>query len=55
MVEGLMDKLFDLVDGLQKRFADRAETKKALKHLEKEVRIVVSADKKLGGDFLQLT
>ena len=54
MVERLMDKLSDLVDGLQKRFADRAETKKALKHLEKEVRIV-SADKKLGGDFLQLT
>ena len=49
-----MDKLSDLVDGLQKRFADRAETKKALKHLEKEVGIVVRQIKNLAGIFFSL-
>lgn len=33
----LLDKLQQMIDSLLKKFADKGETKKALKHLEKEV------------------
>ncbi len=33
----LFEKLQEVIEGIGKRFADKGETKKALKHLEKEV------------------
>ncbi len=36
-LEQLFDKMQEMVEELGKRFADRNETKKAIKNLEKEV------------------
>ena len=36
-LEKLFDKQQELLDKVQKKFAEKGETKKALKHLEKEV------------------